>query len=105
VRRIRRLRVSCALSRVIRVRAAVLFRARRRVSFVSAARAVCTCRRTLLRAVVLLARCRVRVHVSFARCLRVIAIPSRVRAALPRVWFVCRAYLACRSRVSRSVHA
>jgi hypothetical protein len=36
---------------------------------------------------ILLARCRVRVHVSFAHCLHVLAFPSRV---LPRVWFMCR---------------
>jgi hypothetical protein len=33
------------------------------------------------RAVALLAHCRARVHVSFARCLRVVAIPSGVRVA------------------------
>ena len=42
-------------------------------------------------------------HACYSRkSLRVVVIPSR---ASPRVARVCRAYLACRSRVSRSVCA
>jgi hypothetical protein len=71
--------VSCALPRVIRARAVLLFRMRRRVSFTNVARAVRTCR-----------------HALFARCHATRTL-SRACSRVIRALFVCRRYSFARS--------
>jgi hypothetical protein len=82
--------LSCADSRVVRAMLRVLFHTRRLGNKSHLSRVVTRVSRTLF------SRCRARVRESFARCLRVVVIPSRVRAArMVRVSRVSRVSITC----------
>jgi hypothetical protein len=111
------LAMACWIVRRSRVVAHTILHASPHVAFACRACGSCTsphvvralshvCTRVIahcLRVIALFAHCH-------ARCFAcqssdVCASSSFLRAFVPRVWFACRAYLACRSRVSHDVCA